>query len=192
MLEKLNLYPLKKKKVNILTVVFVALLMLLPGISLRMVLEWDWKDMMNVISLQYKDIIDKTGYRLRGDKLDITNIRQMASNFKVRAEVFASKQKQAVDFVKKAFVTKSILKSVFNGWRKDEKEWMVLKRLELSQKSFVIDYYDVYKKDEKLFKDYLQEELAKFGKVTTDVVFDVEFLGDLKIQRVVIRLNVYK
>lgn len=191
-MERLNLYTLKRRKVKLITVVIFSLLMLIPGIVARVILDLDWKGRVKEISLSYSSVMKIAEYSLTGNERDIKVLNSAVKNYQLKADIMRAKQKKTIEFIKRAYVDKKLLKLVLSSWAKDKEDWMVLRELNWDSKSLSLDFYEIYKPGIESRGCDLVSRLRAFGFVKEKVEFDVDFIDDLKLKKVVISADVGK
>ena len=191
-MERLNLYTSKRKRVKLITVVIFSLLMLIPGIVARVILDLDWKGRVKEISLSYSSVMKIAEYSLTGNERDIKVLNSAVKNYQLKADIMRAKQKKTIEFIKRAYVDKKLLKLILSSWVKDKEDWMVLRELNWDSKSLNLDFYEIYKPGIKSGGYELVCRLRAFGFVKEKVEFDVDFIDDLKLKKVVISADVGK
>ncbi len=189
-MEKLNLYTSKKRRVKLITLIIFCAIMLIPGIVTRVVLEFQWKSKVEELNLTYSTTLDIAHYRLRGNESDLDVLESTVKTYRMKADLMRAKQRKTVDFIKKAYLSKKAIKTIFNSWKKEKEDWMVLKELSWKDGIFYLDFYEIYKPGIKSASIILKNSLLAYGNVVEKKEFDVSFIEGLKMQKVVMKLNV--
>ncbi|MCD6449487.1 MAG: hypothetical protein J7L34_03135 [Thermotogaceae bacterium] len=189
-MKELNLYPLKRKKIKLTTFALYIVIMLLPSVISFYMLDLYWKKAVDSYNGTYKKFFDIIGYKLSGTKQDITVLKRASESFKIKATVLKARQKETADFIKKSYVSKKILKEVFNFWKTQKDEWMVLKELQWENGALNIDLYRLYDPGSAKNLDMLKLSLKELGNLKSEVIFNVNFIDSTKLERVVLTLNV--
>ena len=185
-MERLNLYRGRSRVVPLKAVVVFLLIMILPGIGGRFFLEAYWKYVVHRIKGEHVSIIKATGIPIRGNREDITRLDGMISRYVQSYAVFVKQRKDIIEFLKSAYFSKRVLSAVFNNLRKDEKSWMMVMSMDFYDRGLDLAMYEIYSNDRKS-RDIVRE-LRKIGKVSENVVFDVNMSGGKNLSKVVINL----
>lgn len=189
-MRELNLYPSKRKRVKFTTFLIYILIMLLPSIVAYCILSVYWKKEVDHYNIIYKNTLSIIDYRFKGTRQDIDVLNRASESFSLKATVLKTHQKETLDFIKASYISKKVLKEIFNLWKTREDEWMVLKELFWDGKSLSIDMYRVYDSETAKNMKSIESFLQKVGRLKSEVIFDADLIGGVKLERVVLRLNV--
>jgi len=188
--EELNLYSSKRKKVKFTTFLIYVFIMLLPSIAAYYMLDVYWEKEVDSYNVIYKKALSIIDYKFRGTKQDIDVLNRSSEAFSLKATVLKTRQKETLDFIKKSYISKKMLKEIFNLWETKRNEWMVLKELSWTGNSLDVDMYRIYDPSTAENLEKMEYFLRKVGTLKSNVIFNVNFIDKIKLERVVFSLNV--
>ena len=183
------MYTSKRKKVKLLSFLIYIAIMLLPSIASYYMVDVYWKKEVASYNVIYKKALDVIDYKLTGTNQDIDILKRASETFRVKASLLQARQKKTVNFIKKSYVSKKILKEIFNSWSIRKDEWMVLKELTWNKGSLSIDMYRIYDPSTAKNLEKLKSFLGKVGSFKSKIIFNVNFIDEIKLERVVLSLN---
>ena len=168
------------------SVIIFLLIMILPGIGGRLFLEAYWKYVVHKIKGEHVSVIKATGVPISGKMEDLTRLDGLISRYVQSYAVFVKQRKNIIDFIKSSYFSKEVLSAVFNNLKKDEESWMMVMSMKFDERGLDLVMYEIYSKGRRS-RD-IARSLRKIGKVSENVVFDVNMSGGKNLSKVVIDL----